>query len=86
MIMTMFAKELAAERQRTLLAEAEIARTARALRRSTDPAGVAHGGGHSTWRSGVLAAQRLREGLLTAWLAARREPAAVNGTRPEPCI
>jgi ribosomal protein S18 acetylase RimI-like enzyme len=86
--MTMFSKELAAERQRTLLAEAEIARTARALRRSTDPAGAEQSAGHSAWRSGVLAAQRLRDGLLTAWLAARREPAAdpVDGTRPQPCV
>ena len=71
-----------------LLAEAEIARTARALRRSTDPAGLEQNGGHSAWRSGVSAAQRLREGLLTAWLTARREVPAetIDGTRPLPCV
>jgi RimJ/RimL family protein N-acetyltransferase len=73
---TIFAKELAAERHRTLLAEAEVERTARALRRSTDTTGVARAGGNGAWRSGVLAAERLRAGLLTAWLTARHAPTA----------
>jgi RimJ/RimL family protein N-acetyltransferase len=73
---TIFAKELAAERHRTLLAEAEVERTARALRRSTDTTGVPRAGGTGAWRSGVFAAQRLRSGLLTAWLTARQAPTA----------